>query len=524
MQRIRKFSQIHALWRASFATASANYQSFPEPRPRGIASRGFQYVAGNFFIEGELVAAPKKTLWELCEQFPTMVEEAQSFEWVDDLIVTGSKDAALLARQWVSLWIEAEDHRNQLRWRPDITAKRLIRFVNHGASLLAGRSESEQNDYFQHLSKHVAYLKRISHFVKGLDRIEHSIALIFAQCATNISNATIQKHVKELGEDVFSSIAEDGSIPSRNPEELLYYFSLLSWVTRVLDALEIEQDRQILRAIERIAPALRALRFANGNLACFQKGGIGPKQRLDQALADSRVRAPAHRLGAMGYVRFDAASTCVLADGEAGALPSFSAFEMTSERCALVQNSSAGAWFGKKWFEKAMQAKAHSCVTMTEMANPTEKDISVDRHDTVEGQSALFKNKAMYAQFGAIFERNLKLAPDGMALFGHEKISFENDAKFVTARMRSQIKMGRVHFHLAPRVSAQLDMGNSVVSLKLDNGEIWILRQEGGRLRLAPSFILDSNRPQPIATQQAQIIFELREAGSAVSWIIERMK
>jgi len=68
-------------------------------------------------------------------------------------------------------------------------------------------------------------------------------------------------------------------------------FVLLVWAARVLEEADKKPDPRHLAAMERIAPTLRTLRLGDGSLARFHGGGRGIEGQLDQALAESGIRA-----------------------------------------------------------------------------------------------------------------------------------------------------------------------------------------------------------------------------------------
>jgi uncharacterized heparinase superfamily protein len=75
-----------------------------------------------------------------------------------------------------------------------------------------------------------------------------------------------------------SDIDAEGGIPSRNPEELLDVLTLLTWSARALGESAHPVPPALSDAITRIAPALRALRHADGELARFHGARQGGKR------------------------------------------------------------------------------------------------------------------------------------------------------------------------------------------------------------------------------------------------------
>ena len=143
--------------------------------------------------------------------------------------------------------------------------------------------------------------------------------------------ARIAPAVAALAEECSREIGAEGGIPTRNPEELLEVFTLLTWAEQALTEAGRLPPPPIVAALERMAPTLRALRHADGGLARFHGGGRGVEGRLDQALAVAGVK-PGPALGqvlAMGFARMIGGRTTVLVDaapppdGRAGLLARF---------------------------------------------------------------------------------------------------------------------------------------------------------------------------------------------------------
>ncbi|HAR54369.1 MAG TPA: heparinase, partial [Roseovarius nubinhibens] len=103
-------------------------------------------------------------------------------------------------------------------------------------------------------------------------------------------------------------------LASRNPEDLLDIFTLLTWAEMALSEAEVPPSPALQGAIERIAPILRSLRHADGGLARFHGGGRGLEGRLDAALAASGIKAAAPGGMAMGYTRLNAGRTTIITD------------------------------------------------------------------------------------------------------------------------------------------------------------------------------------------------------------------
>ncbi|PJA78069.1 MAG: heparinase, partial [Nitrospirae bacterium CG_4_9_14_3_um_filter_51_5] len=175
-----------------------------------------------------------------------------------------------------------------------------------------------------------------------------------------------------LARDCAAEIDAEGGIQTRNPEELLEVFTLLTWAAQALAEAGPGGTPAHLAAIERIAPALRALRHADGGLARFHGGGRGLAGRLDLALANAGVKALAHPGLTMGFARLSGGRTSVVVDaadppgGRAGRLAHAStlAFELTSGRRPVVVNCGSGTPFGPAWQRASRATASHSTLAI----------------------------------------------------------------------------------------------------------------------------------------------------------------
>ncbi|MEO0343937.1 MAG: heparinase II/III family protein [Pseudomonadota bacterium] len=523
--------QRAALLRAGMSRPPTTFVSFPEPRARGLAARGIQYTSGNFIIDGEVVEAPNRSIWEVGQTSLSHQMAAHKFEWVDDLIAAGSPRARHLMVEWFDAWLGDHEGKSNDTWDPLRVAHRLIRLLNHGALFLQGRDSQQHKRYFTTVSKHYRYLGYTWQALQdGLPQITALVALLFAAHATQSSDAEFQRFVTKMGETCRKFIGEDGGIPSRNPEELMQIFSLLSWTSRVIEALDIPMNKGILRGLELSAPCLRSLRFANGNLSVFQSGGPGMEGRLDQALADGRVRAPANPDGAMGYQRLSAARSMLIVDaGVPRSLPSLGAFEFAAGRHPIIVNSGASGAFGERWAEKGRRSAAHSMP----IVNRTDSSLnvgaaSVTREVSGDANSLVIRHEGYLNSYGILIERRFTLSNDGQALGGEDHFILPNEAARKTyltvARGASHLRVPvSLHFHLAAEADVQMNLGGTITSINLPNDQVWGFRKTSGKLTLKPSVLMTPNRLRPLATQQIHLAADVGEEGLKLSWLLERL-
>lgn len=553
-RRVRWANRLHARL-ATMARPATAFVSQPEPRTIGSFARGKQLIGGNFLFAGYLVEAPEASIWSLPMPNAAFEEELHGFTWLDDLAAVGNQAARVRAQAWIGEWIERHGQGQGPGWSPDLTGRRMIRWINHAFFLLNGQEKEGSEAYFRSLAQQTIFLsRRWKTALPGLPRFEALTGLIYAGLALEGMERHAGPASRALARDCRSQIDSQGGIPTRNPEELLEVFSLLNWAASALaDAGSVAEDEH-LRAIERIAPTLRALRHSDGSLARFHGGGRGAEGRLDQALAASGVRAPAHSGLSMGYARLSAARTSVIVDAAPppavavshNAHASTLAFELTSGRRPLVVNCGSGVSFGEEWRRAGRATQSHSTLAIEGFSSARlgakrligahQRELLVDAPEEVGFQqtadqqgSSLTAWHGGYAKtHGLTHARRLDLSFDGRRLDGEDTLGAFSDAdKAVFDRALDQTRLQgiayAIRFHLHPDVDAELDMGGAAVSLALKSGEIWVFRHDGhAKLHLEPSVYLEKGRLKPRGAKQIVLSSKAVNYAAQINWTLAK--
>ena len=116
--------------------AVSGFVGEPEPRTVGSFARGRQLVAGNLLFAGYLVEAQETELWDVAAPSTGFDNERHGFAWLDDLAAVGDMRAREKAQRWVWGWINAHGRGQGPGWAPDLTGRRVIRWINHAIFLL----------------------------------------------------------------------------------------------------------------------------------------------------------------------------------------------------------------------------------------------------------------------------------------------------------------------------------------------------------------------------------------------------
>ncbi|WP_316014380.1 heparinase II/III family protein [Roseobacter sp. HKCCA0434] len=537
-------------WRSAFGGKVTGIAAQPQPWSLGTVAGARALQSGEFRFAGELVEAPATGIWDVPSPHEAFTCAVQGFGWLDDLAAAGDATARMLAQDWLWQWIERFGAARGPGWYPDLTGRRLMRWIVHAPFVLKGQDAAARHAFFKSLGRQVSYLAHAwPDAAPGLPRFEALIGLIHAAVALEGAEGLLKPARRGLAK-LCEGIGPDGGLRSRNPEELLEVFALLIQADRAQRAAGHPGDAAVEEAIARIAPTLRALRLGDGALGRFNGGARGAEGLIDRSLAESGVRTPPQGEAAMGYARMRAGRTVLLMD--AGATPAgigglrahagALSFEMSAGRRPLIVNQGPGDAFGPDWRRHARETGAHSTVQIgeasmarfapasvfgcldTETLEDGPKAVTLERAVDRSGHWLLASHDGWVASHGLTHERRLFMTPDGAELRGEDTLSAQSTrerARF--ARMREGAAIDWcARFHLHPDVEAELDPGGEAVRLSLRSGEVWIFRQSGGALSLEPSTYLDGRRLNPRLTQQIVVRTAAMDYASRINWVVGR--
>ena len=538
-----------AALRAGKVAAAKGFAILPEPRTIGHVGRGQQLLAGHFRFGGHLVEAPGQSIWEIAAPDEAFVQDLHGFVWLDDLAAVGDSMARIRAQGWVWDWIGLYGRGRGPVWLPDVTGRRLTRLINHAAFLLQGKDGAAQQAYLQALSVQTGFLQsRWGKAAAGLPRIEALAGLLQASLSleSDIDPGETAKAATALGQEAAAVIDAQGGIASRNPEELLSIFALLTWAAQSLTEAEQPVDAALLAALQRIAPTLRALRHADGGLARFHGGDRGAEGWLDAALAASGVKpAPVGKL-VMGYARLQGGRTTVIADaatapgGAARALAHASTlgFELTSARRPLIISTGSGAAFGGDWHKVGRATASHSTLVLDGLSSSRfgADDLLSHRAQVTlarplhyaQGNGIHMVHDGWSRSHGLMHSRELVLSNDGRSLSGQDELTALTpaDRKRLDAallRHNGQAVPFALHFHLHPDVAAVMEPADGSVVMQLRSGEVWLFRCESGQVaRLAPSALLEPGQNGPLPCLQIVLEGHVRGSETRVVWTLAK--
>jgi uncharacterized heparinase superfamily protein len=512
-------------------------------------------AAGTLLFAGQTITAPDTTLWDIPVPDSDFTTAIQGCKWLDDMAAAGDGKARKTAQTWVWRWIKKYGHGSGPGWTPELAGQRLIRWLHHALFLLRGQDRAKTDVFLNSLAQQTIFLANRAHAAPpGLPRLEAQVGLIYASLSLEGMAKFLQPALDALGKECNTHIDIHGGIATRNPEELLEIFKLLTWAKAALTDSEHIPTAELERALQRIAPSLRTLRHANGNLVRFQGGDQGMEGMLDTALAACGIKSRNSDHLTMGYARLSAGRTSVIIDAGPPATGNASynahastlAFELTSGRRPLIVSCGSGAHLGPDWHRAGRATPSHSTLCLggyssarlgkpvktsgvyRELLVEAPKIVPVEMSQTAEGVKFEGAHSGYVPPFGLTHARKLSLSLDGRSLAGEDLLIALDD----TAGNAGETVLSddinpnvdfQIRFHLHPEVDAALDLGGTTVAIAAKSGEIWIFRHESKlSLTIEPGVYLEKNQPIPRSSRQIVLSGMVNDALTRAQWSLSK--
>ena len=297
-------------------------------------------------------------------------------------------------------------------------------------------------------------------------------------------------------------------------------------IRALLQAAQAQPPAALGNAIERMAQALRAMRYGDGCLALFNGAKEDTAALIDLVLAQaSRTGRPTLALTDGGFQRLQAGRTVVLVDcgrppppgldrlSHAGTL----SMEMSVGRERLIVNCGAAPAAGSQWRDATRATAAHSTLVIADTNSSELRPNGIGRqpeHVDAQRQEA---NGAHWLEashdgyrkpYGAVHRRRLYMAESGEDIRGEDVIEAEIPQAY------------SLRFHLHPSVQASLQQDGEAVLLRLPSGMGWRLRAEGARMTLEESVYLGG--PEPRRGEQV-VLTGHADGPQQVKWAISKV-
>ncbi len=493
----------------------------------GDPQTGVRLLKGEFPVEGT-VRPLDSGAWGGAEPSSVWAAAAHGFLWLRDLRAVGSDAARMKARALASAWIAGAGRGVAVSQRADVLGNRVSALLSHwdflAESAEQGFRASVMAQIVEDAGALAAALPAETMDARAFGALR---GLAVAGVALPGAEAYLARALRFLEQEIGRQVLADGGHVERSPAALLSVLQDLLEFRGLIGAVRQPVPESIAAAIERITPALAALRHGDGGPALFNgtREEIAPVLSAAFAQAQPRGRA-AQRLPQTGFERLAAGRTVLVIDSGAPAQKGQDrlahagtlAFEMSVGRDRLIVNCGAAPAAGAEWRDALRATAAHSTLVIADV-NSSElregglgrrpEQVSVQRHEASGAHWLDASHDGWKKPFGAIHRRRLYLGESGEDIRGEDSIEAPMPQPFA------------IRFHLHPAVDASLQQDGSGVLLRTPSGTGWVLRSEGARLALEESIYAGGAEPR--RSEQVVLSGTPEDGPCGVKWAISKL-
>jgi len=493
-----------------------------DPWP-GDPGRGARLMKGEVELSGAR-SSLRPGGWAEAGGSASLRAQAHGFTWLRDLRALGTDGARLRARALVAEWI-AQGSGDPVSRRPDVAGARIAAWLGHYDFFAASAEDAFRQRLMGRLVTDARWLAAMLPGEEIDGRALTALkGLIAAAVALPDHAAFLTRALRQLAQEIGRQVLPDGCHAERSPAAQLQALQDLTEIRALLHAAQASPPASLGVAIERMAPALRALRHGDGGLVLFNGAREEPASLIDLVLgqAGRGGRAPAG-LAEGGFHRLQAGRSVVIVDAGAPPQPGLDrlahagtlSMEMSVGRDRLIVNCGASPAASGEWRDASRSTAAHSTLAVGDMNSSELKPVGLGRRPErveVQRQEA---NGAHWLEashdgyrkpFGVVHRRRLYMADSGEDVRGEDAL--EGDvARAYTLR-----------FHLHPAVAAAVQQEGEAVLLRVASGS-WRLRAEGAKLSLEEGVYLGGAEPRPA---QQVVLSGSADGPQTVKWAITK--
>ncbi len=405
-------------------------------------------------------------------------------------------------------------------WEVEVTARRTLSWLSQSPMLLEGADYNFHRRFIRVLTKACFLLqRRIDTAWPGEARMSAAIAMTaFALCAQG-GGSLLKKAARTLNDQLARQILADGGAVDRNPQTLLDLLFDLLPLRQAFAARGQAPPPELLRAIDRIGPALRMFRHGDGSLALFNGMGLTAPDRVAIALSYEETRGqPIFNARYSGYQRLEAGDALVLIDSGPPPEPLYSRsahagclsfeFSLGSER--IVINCGNPGPRRADLRRSARTTAAHSTLSLDDeasclfgfqtrapvwladkiLAGP--QNVPVAREDDAQGAQVLASHDGYLRRYGFFHERRWRVEAGGAPLLrGRDRLIAANGSSAANVNYA-------IRFHIHPSVTLTLISEGAAILLETPSGANLVFDAAGLPLAIEESlFFAAPEGPRP---------------------------
>lgn len=465
---------------------------------------------GRFSFSGRVIETGGVSPFSVQPPSANWEETLHGFRWLRHLKGAESDLASANARALVNDWIQS--HGKSLSgtpWRLSVTAARVIAWMQYSRLLLLESDHAFYRRFMASLARQVRYLRGLAPSMgDDLEALTVRIALCFASQVLPSSSRFERSAARNLEYQLRAQILPDGGHVSRCPDALPGLLADLLPLAQCYVSASKAVPQEIVRAVDRMFPALRFFRHTDGHIAMFHGAG---SNNFDLAAAvlrhDQNGSQPLGHMPHSGYQRLSRGHSVVIADtgvpstgphsynGHASCL----AFEFSNGRQRLIVNSGVDRLDRESYREMSRMTAAHSTLVIDDTSSARfarfgkkwpecrfrvvsgPSTVRIERNEDTAAPGFAAQHDGYLKLFGLWHERGLTLRDEGNRLEGYDRLIAGAHRGASAGQHQFDIR-----FHLHPAIHAEKDDHRSV-RLATDQGELWRFTADGGDVTLEDS-------------------------------------
>jgi len=386
--------------------------------------------------------------------------------------LASSSHSAPSAWAIIAEWLARNDKWHAESWRADILGARIINWLSAFDHISPHIDPADQQRWATSILRQALHLRRAP--LSGIHPWQKFIvhqARINASLALPELEATLQSHLKSLGVDVDQQILSDGGHIERSPSRALTVLAILAEIRDALVGHHIEPPSELISAMDRMVPFIKALRHGDGGFAL-----IGGASGDTSPLIDAVLKASGGKGKAMtaaphtGFHRLRAGQTTLIVDcGETRVANPASyqgpgSFELSVGKVRIISNCGARLANDAQqatWANALAQTAAHSALVINDKDAGPLQTVTVDRRDHEGARLIEMRHDGYLAAFDIVHQRAIYLDVGGSDVRGEDIVTGGGSQPF------------SVRFHVFPDVRASMVSGGGEVILKPPKGRGW---------------------------------------------------
>ncbi len=520
------------------------------PRPEGLvlaprdwrpadAEAGRRILAGRFLFAGVVLeVGAGGDPWDRPSPSHGFAVGLHGFDWMRDLLAAGPAGATEALRLTLD-WRKLFGKWNAFSWSPEVLERRVLHLACGAKAICDGASDMEAGLIAQDLARQARHLLSLADGpARAAERA--SVAALAGAALGGEAGERLLKHgLMRLVKALPVSVAPDGGHASRCPRaalELLYDLRILD------DALEQRgrpAPEEMMRAIDRLAGAVRFFTLADGALPELQGGEAGTRSYVAAVRAGEGGGAAKPPAARNGYHRLQGRSLQILADAAAPAQGAWSvtacaqplAMEVLADGRRLI---AASAWSPEAAGPQALRlVDASSTLSIADepCGEPLRgfraaalgprlvgayEHVEARRYETEQALWLELAHDGWARRFGLRHERRLYLDLVADELRGEDMLAPVKPGEMGQAGRR--FIPFKVRFHVHPDVSASLARdGKSVLLRSGEDDHGWWLRNDAHSADIETGVYFQDGKPR--RTQHIVLRGQARaDSGAKLRW------